>query len=1605
MHTARSAQQRRSPSRRHELTRRTGDAVTDDNNDGDDDEDSNDSAADDAGRSNRQGTGRDREAIRQHRDRATSGYSNNDRSRDHQAANRTAQQQQQTQTSRQQFNYDEYDDDDDDDESFNSQEREVRQVYDPYNDARSSSQLYDMLEVDANNPMRQAYDSMSTILEVESEQASSIEDALTAQQRLRPAGNARQQPEVAESPEAAATTTDKTTRTGSQSAGTLLNVVVDSSNSAPSSSQPVGRVSPEDKFGGTLNALAAQMRRLQAKQQQKEASRYDVAPEAVPPKKQVVGHTEVSAGATAAHYSSADRLESKDPDSGDAAGAPISTSFDQKQQQQQRAGSIESLMMINLSPLVSPRIRPYPLVGPQYNPSSGGAHLEEPRRVVEVANKSTMTKIDLVLMDKICEKYFVEQYDKATQSIEFDCDELRYGSAAAGASNGKQSTAATTKPLMKSVAVGTEKFSRERFSLLPQTKTRSTQTKPNISDKDIGTSETRRFKLAHLDLGRAQSSVSAARSSTQVNEGGEEGVRDIGRRDNLAAAADKEPQQRTGAKKELDLVLSPIESSATSNNSNGSDGTRQDDDSSEVDTISAVGNDRPRRTDTPSEQPGKGTTATSAQTATSRVRRPLANHSDDSLVGSPVAGEAAGHALGRCDANEGSGNVIAAESKSNKKADAPAGVPEHKYGDQTSGSGSAEQTSGQQTKSKTPNEPNQDSGGNKEAMRQQQQQQTTMAPPIVPTLKTELRVVIEFGDARQRQRSEIVSNSQLDNGKLSKRMEVSSSKQIPITTTNSSPLQQQQLQRRQQPLSLSTVAAGRQALPSALGTETPPHQPAVDPLHKQQPLEYPPPPMTAAGTASPVTGRTPVVASPVASQQSQWAASTPTRSRLIRRSGGWEEETMTSPRSSAHPMTPTPRQVFERLESIGQAHSLIYRAGAEAAAGSAGTPATPAAVVAANTQALKRQQQQQQSAVAPNKSVRNLPSQMQRQQVAQGGRSDIIEREAGTTPSSDGHRWQEMSRSVVCNEIETDYNKRGGALKANECVILSSDAIIHPASSSVGAGIDVGPIRGAATGDDDTGAIQLRSRATRRYLAPDGTLHEQVLVEGGAGFDGPQRQDLVGQRATPSRMDQGVAAAPLPSSRPAVQWSRPLTPLQDPSGSRDLPPRGGTPQELRKSSAFARGPATPPSRATGPSYYTKDGSAQRQPLMIISGEPGQATESASGRSSRLEIEEEIDERHQVTQNGRLVYDDRLRERKYESELVSAGESAAVTTGSQMPAQPTRDRRTGGSSGAGTGSNHIATNGPPQRQASSSLSTTIRPQSILRTSGGGTGSAIQQQAGGLSSQTNALTSSQSTTTPTSNYNNSNDNGQHQQQQRRGPIAAANLVVDQTSQVSTDSETMDSGFAQSGGGSSSNIVQQQHTGGASGGPGRQSMATATATRLVSSGLYPTAGGRGPGAHRPAMRSAAATAAAILRGVSSPLQPYQQHRGAALASNLHPPYRSTTSSPQHHRTSARHAEEETGELHDPLDDDGKGSLTFVDDDIDELIDQLDSSRMLSPPAAAAGPTAVKSTGAGSGRIGQHRPSQQSSPLVNGGGGKQVAGEWFWSSRSGRPKSAGLV
>lgn len=931
---------------------------------------------------------------------------------------------------------DQEDDDEEEEEEGRDDERHRHQTSrmnpDPYNvQLMSSSQPHHDYPV---------YDSMSTILEVDSEGASQVSDQdtkSTSSERPRDLGSPL---EVQTTP----------TRRQQRSSGS-----------------PVGGLSPGDKFGGTLSALAAQMERLQKKASSGQAT----------------GRSQ--------DFTSSSSSTGTTPE-GDQRRSPTKTGHDQD-----RATSAESLMMINISPVGSPRVK-FPLTRQATSKSDSP--------IVEVSNKSTNTLIDMKLMQQMAEKYFIEQSDKSTQSIKFDCDENEFKTI--DMINQRTGGSYQAKPQTKSIAVGTEKFSRERFSLLPATKTRSTQTKANMSDSDIGTSETRRFKLSHLsNLGPIIKANQTRRTGETTSE--------------KRASPDRKPA-------ELSVVRA---TGSESDDSLALEINKKGKDAEETRRIN-------QKVEPAQKQPTKKEDSVSSSSDTTNYT------SDDSL------------------STQSKGTTKSDEPTTTKEISAPPAKSDSKPATAIKTRGPSRDPKTQITLSEE-----------KQVEDPQQQQQGQQ----IPSLKTELRVIIEFADSRNKQRNEMLSNSNLINGILNKRTEVSTSKHVAVS----------------------------------------------------------------------------------------------------------------------------PRQVLERLQSAGQRHSLMY-----------------------------------------------LPHQVAPQVTEHHGHHPQELPPAVTLPAQPQGGWQEVSRSTVCNEIESDTTRRTRHSTSNgnpnDQLIMSSDATIRQLP-------------------EDKSAIHLRSRATRRQQQPDpSSQRDKLLVESVAAFDEsqlaeevtPPSKGQVSAEKTSIIANQQVAASPAPPAKP-----EPLKPVN--LGRQPNQPSHEQPRFV--SSPFSR----------SPNQFVRQQTNRPQPIVMRRDEPlesppplqrpqqsplrptGHHREPPQVTSTaRVEFEEEKEDRRQIRQNGRLIYDDRLREHHFESRRQPQTPSSPVQQPSQAP------------------SGGIMRHSPRIAASSPNLNVTPSDRWHQRHS-------MQQQA---------------VTTPASST-------------RLANTQPPPMFADQTSNLSSDQETLDSGFVQSGAGSSSNLINQQ------------------------------------------------------------------------------------------------------------------------------------------------------------------------------------------------------
>lgn len=762
---------------------------------------------------------------------------------------------------------------------------------------------------------------------------------------------------------------------------------------------PVGRVPADDKFGGTLSALAAQMERLRRAEL---ARQRPVEP--------------ADTGARSPSGSRAARAATDGP-----AGEP---------QQETRPKSADALMVISISPPIG-------------SPPAG-----EPSQIVEVANKSTLTTIDMGLMGRLVDRYFADRADKSTQSIEFDCDESELNTI--DFSGAGQRPQVSRWKQTKSVATGSDKLS--------QTKTQYTQTQ--VSHEDQRTA-------GEAALGAL---VAGGQHTTAALDPIGRGVGAPG------TGAHPRAGPRAGLATELDQRPAP-------------DSLSDDDQAADRCARSAGATD-----------PATG----------------------DSLQGDQA-------------------DSLATSAASQH----PAGLPDTPEPDAPAG--------GRNSAAAPVGEP-----GKAAADRPQQ----------ASSLKTEVRVVIEFADLRQKQRSQLTSNSQLVDGKLSKRTEVSTSKHV---------------------------------------------------------------------------------------------------------------------------------------------------------------------------------------AVAP-------------QQVRDGPEPEGVESEAAPLQAC---QWQEVSKSSVCNEFETDARRRrheGPSASELDDIVLSSDATIRRFL-------------------DDKSAIELRSRAARRYVNEE----ERLLVESESAFDERQPQlgasgpagrqwapvapqSVASASALDSRARQGPRATearvwprtrPDPTGRAEVsggQLGSPIKVASKQQGGPDGQANSAGQQDGQSSRALADARDTHQTANGSPPIAPPEvpGQFVAEPIRVGARQPSQIgiAHQTGGRTqgSRVEIERQSENRHQVSENGRVIYDDRLREHHKETRQLPTGHWPARATGPS-----------------------------DERPAGSDATTRSGPVGPARYTGG-PGLAGARPAGGRAQLLKPLRLAPATS----------------------PASPAGVyLADQTSNLSSDLDTLDSGFVQSRAGSSSHL----------------------------------------------------------------------------------------------------------------------------------------------------------------------------------------------------------
>lgn len=1199
-----------------------------------------------------------------------------------------------------------------------------------------------------------AYDSMSTILEVDSEGTNS-----ETSDRLRHFDSPLHI-ETPRTPEPRTATLESTSSTAT-------------SNATNDRLSPVSDLSPKDKFSGIISALAEQMERLQtskpalaqqternrpsSRQIESRSDKYELLedgddddatrpPSGDSSNSSSQGHQpqqlqQQDASTSPSTSENNSQLNSPSPSESPRPGSSPrlvvgntqqgSTNVQQEQQKagsssnlasnKSRATSAESLMMITVSPMVSPKVK-FPILKHAKQTSnqifdSGGDYNDE-RKIIEVSNKSTITAIDLTLMDKMVQKYFVETRDKATQSIKFDCDDEfdtlefndRDGSfrRRTGAGSGGGS-----RRQVKSVAVGTEKFSRERFSLLPPTKTRSTQTKSNV-DNDIGASETRRFKLAHLDIG----SLRQQRPQTK------------GLNSEVIDSTNDGDKARDSVKNSLE----------------------------EGQSIQKI---KPKTRATPS--PSRRSKTPIEERTTKMDEKATLNSSQDSLVDSskPQINKSSQKKEQSKDSLSPPANITNLENSSQSNSESSS----NQNNQQMSSNDSAETSESLQQMVPTSNQEKQrqiDSVPKKQDLERAKKIEKTIKVPennakpehssqwraLIPSVKTELRVIIEIQDTKQRQRSEILSDSQFIDGKLSKKTQVNTSKHVAAT----------------------------------------------------------------------------------------------------------------------------PREVLNRLQTVGRESSLLYQDPKQRLA----EETIPSSVAAATNKTALRWSS------SPHNTLQNGSSNHQ------STSSTKLQENVNYNRAFEGRNWREVSRSSVVNEIETKTrqksdNKLDGILDNQDSdIIMTSDALINHMAN-------------------DKSAIELRSRAAQRYesherdprtgeLVKTGKLTERTLVESEAGFNDDHAQnssekipdnDPSTKARHRERQQTTDAASSSGRGTPIIASSKLLENVTDQhrrmksereestsAPSHQRAPIATAPrrqqstipneQETRQRPEQWASQSTPNIRTTIPQFERKT-----TPILKLTTPPIK-------KQASIEIEEESEDRQQVVENGRLVYDDRLRERKYESQRTSSPSLNVNSSGNDNNLILTPDMRARES--------HRST----RSSSMSPRSPILGPAGGILRNRGDTTQDYQSQPSQVASQQRAQLLKPFSLRPS--VRNTIDSPQ-------API----MFADQTSNLSasSDPETMDSGFAQSGAGSSSVLNQR-----------------AGAPSVVSPHYHPITV-MPSSRHRSGMQNTSSNSPDISRPIE------RQQRV-----------------PRDQKRSSSNFEARQEQLEEPI------SLNFVDDDVDELIDQLDFS-----------------------------------------------------------------
>jgi len=635
--------------------------------------------------------------------------------------------------------FDEQEDDEQDEEEEEEDKlRQARQFY-----GGQSAVVGAQLREGASELGGLAYDSMSTILEVDSEEAPGW---TSGGQEAWASGRQSSAADVSSLPMSHACSPEAASRPEAQEIGGRPRV--EETSSRPEEAHTSGEP-PSDKFSATFSALAAQLERLQRNRR---------------PASQEGPHGGAAKG---------------EP-SGEHAGEPKGRERDGERSS--RAASAEALMMIGASPPGSPASsrKETPVGAPADSlRAADSLRPEGSLRRAEVSHKSTETQIDLQLMERMVRRFLVETRETGTQSIEFDC-----GPEAEARTLSRRRASSS-----RSVAVGTEKFSRERFSLLPETKTRSTQTRANWQQDrrlglvDLGASETRRFKLSLAGQSLFRNTASQ-RSDAESQSLGADGL-SLG-----AASREPEAEPEVGGQTAGEALVRPPEAPREASQSPPEvDGPR-----STSGAKSPPSANRKQQAESPrgaedslSEASGPAQSAQSSDSLAAELEAPSGRAGSAEVAASSKLQAQEDREKGRKTGRSGSGGGRAPEVGAGDVHQVGVGGAAEVRPRELSGCSLA---SGQQ-QPEVGVERKPEVGGKQKAEVGVEHKPEVAAgrvlseepPPRqrVASLRTELRVVIELKNCNRKQLSELTSSAQLLDGKLSKQTEVSCVKQVAVS--------------------------------------------------------------------------------------------------------------------------------------------------------------------------------------------------------------------------------------------------------------------------------------------------------------------------------------------------------------------------------------------------------------------------------------------------------------------------------------------------------------------------------------------------------------------------------------------------------------------------------------------------------------------------------------------------------------------------------------------------------------------------------------------------------------------------------------------------------